>query len=274
MPSPFPGMDPYLERPSKWPSRHGKLIFEISDHLVAQLPDDYEVLAEETVYLHEPAAEERVLRARVDGGVALAGRSRSPLEAPSAVATTPANRTRLSTEVERSYDRHLEIRTGDDDRVVTVIELLSPANKERHRDEYLKKREDFIDAGVHFLQIDLLRGGGRRLLPSDVEHPPHDYDAMLVRAETVDCDGADVPAREADLWYWTVRDELPRLPVPLDGDDPDVVLDLRAVLDAAYDAGRWSRRAYDHPPEPPLPDDDATWAAGLLKKPGVAAAAA
>ena len=37
MPSPFPGMDPYLENPDLWSEVHSRLIVAISDALDDQL---------------------------------------------------------------------------------------------------------------------------------------------------------------------------------------------------------------------------------------------
>jgi hypothetical protein len=50
MPSPFPGMDPYLEHPSAWPNVHHRLITAIADDLAPQLLPKYQVLVEEGIY--------------------------------------------------------------------------------------------------------------------------------------------------------------------------------------------------------------------------------
>jgi hypothetical protein len=41
MPSPFPGMDPYLEHPSRWSEVHSRLISAIANNLENQLSDAY-----------------------------------------------------------------------------------------------------------------------------------------------------------------------------------------------------------------------------------------
>jgi hypothetical protein len=41
MPSPFPGMDPYLEAPDIWPDFHDALAGEISSELNRTLPRPY-----------------------------------------------------------------------------------------------------------------------------------------------------------------------------------------------------------------------------------------
>ena len=154
---------------------------------------------------------------------------------------------------ERQY--HVEVRTREDERVVAVIELLSPANEDEEaaRLQFLAKRDKLRYAGVHFLQIDLLRGG-RRLLPKGADPGGRHYNALLAR-------GGEA---EADLWYWGLRDRLPTLPVPLESPDPDAALDLQAVFDRVYDASGYGPRLYRLDPEPPLAGDDAEWAAGLV----------
>src|SRR5437762_947009 len=49
MPSPFPGMDPYLER--RWRDVHQKLVIYIGDTLQPTLPADLVTRAEERVYV-------------------------------------------------------------------------------------------------------------------------------------------------------------------------------------------------------------------------------
>ena len=45
--------------------------------------------------------------------------------------------------------------------VVTIVEVLSPANKRagRGRDAYLQKRERVLGSSTHLVEIDLLRTG-------------------------------------------------------------------------------------------------------------------
>jgi hypothetical protein len=52
--SPFPGMDPYLEAPSLWPSVHARLINTISDMLTRQVAPRFIVTIEERVTITEP----------------------------------------------------------------------------------------------------------------------------------------------------------------------------------------------------------------------------
>ena len=50
MPSPFPGMNPYLEHPDFWPEVHNRLIVVIADSLVPQVRPKYRVAIEKRIY--------------------------------------------------------------------------------------------------------------------------------------------------------------------------------------------------------------------------------
>ena len=250
MPSPFPGMDPYLERPADWPGFHGDLISEFKRQLAPKTGDRYQVGSEVLLFIHEPPAERRSF-ARADDAVLIAGGGAA---AGTAMLAAPTTRMRVGDAVDVERHAYVEIRDARRRRVVTVIEVLSPSNKRRPEDRrvYEHKRDTLLRNGVSVLQVDLLRGGPR-LLPE--EATPHDYNAMLVRGER---------RSVADVWLWALRDRLPTLPVPLAEGDADVTLDLQAALDTVYDATNLAPFLYGEDPDPPLAGEDATWAAGLL----------
>ena len=54
MPSPFPGMDPYLENPRHWQTIHQRLITYVADDISVQLPPPYHVEMGERVYIQPP----------------------------------------------------------------------------------------------------------------------------------------------------------------------------------------------------------------------------
>ncbi len=58
-PSPFPGIDPYLEEPTRWPGVHTRLITLIADTLPPQLAPAFTVAIEERVYVATPEEEVR-----------------------------------------------------------------------------------------------------------------------------------------------------------------------------------------------------------------------
>ena len=159
-----------------------------------------------------------------------------------------------STAVDQERHSYLSIRDREGEHAITVIELLSPSNKNLGADrvDYLKKRRDFFAAGLHLVEIDLLRGGPR--LPfSDV--PPCDYLVAVSRA-------AERP--RVGLWPIGLRERLPKIPIPLRAPDPDAWLDLQEILHRVYDSARYEPLLYRHSPQPPLSGDDASWAQSIV----------
>jgi hypothetical protein len=249
MPSPFPGMNPYLERASAWESFHPGFIAAAQFHIAAQLPSEYAIRIENRVYIHEPPADRRFV-GHTDLGVS------RPKESTTSRATlldvAPAQVTILdSVDIERIG--YLTIRDRDGNDLITVIELLSPTNKYAgpDREQYLGKRREILHSRAHFIEIDLLRGGPR--MPPD-ELPTCDYCAIVSRVE-------DRP--KAGVWPWRLRDSLTPIPIPLRIPDQDVTLNLKAVIDQVYDGGRYGTYIYSGLPEPRLAPDDASWAAAF-----------
>lgn len=68
------------------------------------------------------------------------------------------------------------------------------------------------------------------------------------------------------FWPIGLREPLPRIPVPLSVPDGPVWLDLRAVLDRAYDAAEYGKYIYQETPEPALSLEDKTWAQQFIPR--------
>lgn len=68
------------------------------------------------------------------------------------------------------------------------------------------------------------------------------------------------------MWPIELRNSLPTVMVPLSAPDPDVPLDLQAVLNATYDEAGYEKYIYEGEPEPPLSAADAVWAARFRPK--------
>lgn len=251
MPSPFPGMNPYLERATAWESFHPNFITTAQFHLAAQLRPEYAVRIENRVYIHEPPADRRFL-GHTDLGILRPGGSTTGVTTLDAA---PVQITIMDTvDIERIG--YLTIRDRDNNELITVIELLSPTNKYTgpDREQYLGKRRELLQSRAHFVEIDLLRGGPR--MPPE-ELPTCDYCSVVSRMEA---------RPRAGVWPWRLRDALPSIPIPLRAPDPDVTLDLKAIIDQVYDCGRYGTYIYLGPPEPRLSPDDAAWAAAFLPK--------
>ncbi len=260
MPSPFPGMDPFIES-QRWRGFHDRFISEISAALVPRVRPKYVVDIEERVYFEHLTAEdppkviipdvtvvEQEEGEPVTGGTATAVATKATIKPISIPLPMP----------EKVREVYLTVRERETGEVVTVIEVLSPNNKKRNSDgwrEYLSKRESVLLSSVHLVELDLLRGGDR--MPTKKPLPEADYYALVCRANLR-------PIAEA--YAWTLRHPLPTIPIPLLSEDPDLPLDLQAVFNAVYDrAGYDYVLDYDRPVEPPLSDEDAQWAQQWLE---------
>lgn len=259
MPSPFPGMNPYLEQTAVWHSFHEQFLPYCQEALVPQVRPRYLVKLDEHVYLHERTAGERAFLGRADASVT--GTGRSPGHAGSAAATAlldaPAVARLAPVPVDAVRELFLEIRDRSDRRVVTVIELLSPSNKAPgpDRDQYLDRRRRLLQSDVNLVEIDLLRGGRRPPLEGV---PACDYCVTVSRPE----DRPDVA-----VWPLRLRDVLPTVPVPLAAGEPAARLDLGAVLRRAWEAGGYEDYVYDGRPEPALSPEDEAWARAMIGPP-------
>ncbi len=244
MPSPFPGMNPYLEKEALWQDVHIGLLNAIKERLVPQVRPRYFVLLERHLYVHEPPAEPTGRRLRADLLVAApragqrAGAALLEAEAPTQVEHT-------AQEVERVA--YLEVRDRDGGEPVTILEMLSLANKRDDRPQYLAKRETLLASPAHLVEIDLLRGG--RPMP-DADRPPCAYSALVSRAGH---------RPRAGFWPVGLRQRLPVIPIPLSHPDPDARIDLQEILHHVYDASGYEDFIYRGSPEPSLSEEDREW---------------
>jgi hypothetical protein len=243
-------MNPFLEQERVWHDFHERFIPAAAEALGEQVDPKYIVKIDEHVYIHELEAESRAFLGRGDLTVTRApnaGESKATaavLEAPAQVRLPHLDTERVS---------YLEIRDRESWQVVTVLELLSPANKRPgpDRETYIAKRSELLNSPVHFIELDLLRGGPRLPL---LGLQSCDYYALVSRVEE---------RPRAGVWPLSLRDRLPVLPIPLRSPDPDAALDLQSILHRVYDAARYQRYIYTMPPQPPLPPAEAAWAAEL-----------
>jgi hypothetical protein len=272
MKSPFPGVDPYLER--HWGDVHQRFITYVCDVIQPRLPDDLRARMQERVYIEIP----EVRRGEYYSDVRVVERpSLSPLtgsatavaEPPSATEgngeCAPAEPILIHVDIEPTTESFIEIidvKSGH--RVVTAVEVLSPTNKRPAEGQrlYLKKRHDFKLAGVNTVEIDLLRGGDRTLMvPQALVPAAHRtaYQVCVWRAAEHDTFA---------VYPITLRERLPVIKVPLRPTDQDVLLNLQAILDQCYRNGGYDDIDYRDEPDPPLPPGDAAWADALLREHG------
>jgi hypothetical protein len=261
MPSPFPGMDPYLETPDLWPDVHHGLISHIQIALTPSLRPAYVARVELRVYISDeddPGRKAIIPDLRIETAKGKREKKSRTLAAL-AVAEPMIVPFLIDDEIEEA---RLEIRHRESGALVTIIEVLSPTNKipgSRGRTSFMDKRRETMDSGVHWVEIDLLRGGS----PSVTRPPllPSDYRILVSRA------GERSKAR---YWPVSVRQPLPTFGIPLRDKDADVPLDLGNVLTALYDHVAYDLSIdYRKEPEPPLAKEDKTWAHQLLRERGL-----
>ncbi len=259
MPSPFPGMDPFIEG-QVWRDFHTAMLLAIRKALVQLVRPRYVVNVEEYVYL---VADNDTTQKLIAPDVRIAESQQAWPTATSAdvdadVMLQPVH---LRTPIPEQYEQtFLEIRTRSGADVVTVLELLSPWNKANGpgRTEYLNKRHNICASRANLVEFDLLRGGPR--LPTTAHLPPGDYFAFLSRRDQFP---------DVEVFAWSLRDRLPALPIPLAVDDADVRLDLQAAMNTAYDdAGYDYSLDYGIPVSPRLTTEETAWAEEALKQSG------
>jgi len=252
-------MDPYIEDPFFWTDFHSNFMGAIRAALNAVLPSRYTASTERHVWVRQ--VDPRTTRLLGSPDVQVADKRRTAPTA-TAVATAPtptavAPVIILLPLVRHQGSRFIQIVDRRYRRLVTAVEILSPSNKVSGEDgdAFRHKRGEYLGGRVNLVEVDLLRSGQRPLL-GDPPPAPSDYYIMVSRA---------VEFPQAGFWPLSVRDRLPTIPVPLDSEEPDVPLDLRACLDRVYDEGRYETELdYSQPPTPLLDEPDATWARELL----------
>lgn len=263
MPSPLLGMDPYLEEPVRWPDVHHGIISDLQRRLNAVVRPRYYVRIEVRVVrleIDDPAQklyripDLKVVTDRLDAPV----RRRAPV----VVATGAATAVELDTtdyEFEVKQAR-LKVHESNTNRLVTVIEVLSPTNKvagSEARVSYLDERQEAYAAGCHFVEIDLLRRGKATFPRGKDCH----YAVHISRAER---------RPRATVWRIDLPQRMPVIGIPLRAGDADAEVDLQQVLNTAYEHGAYDADTdYTRDPMPPLESIDAKWADALLRKSGL-----
>ncbi|QEL13807.1 DUF4058 family protein [Limnoglobus roseus] len=264
MPSPFPGMDPWLEDEEVFPDLHGRLLLYMSEVLNAGMPPGYVSTTKNRVWVDD------VQRREPD--VSVFGRdrhSRNDTTTEPAVATLSGlHALGEDREPEPWEEPYLEIVTAKGRRLVTAIEILSLSNKAsggKGRKAYLDKHEEFRLGGVNVVEIDLLRGG---LYTTAVPRP------RLERIDpTFSYHVSVLMVGKRNRFFGAaikMTDRLPAIGIPLDPGVEPVTVDLQPLLDRAYDTGLYSELVdYRSPCQPPLTPEQQAWADSLLKAQGL-----
>lgn len=255
MPSPLPGMDPFLEG-EEWEDFHTTFHTVLREKLSPRLEPQYLVRVETRVYVEHPG-DDRPQTRRLDVALLRDEGAGEPAVAVGAAVATVTPVACILPMPEERRETYLVIRERQSREIITVIDTLSPANKRRGGDgrgEYLRKREETIRSQSHLVELDLLRAGER--LPTVGPLPPGDYYAIVSRSHR---------RPRGDVYAWTFRHRLPSIPIPLKREDPEVPVDLQGVFDTVYDRARYNLSLdYTRPLDPPLPESQDVWLSQLL----------
>ena len=254
-------MNPFMER--RWADVHLSIIGLIRQRLGVKLPASYSPIAENHVSVVGGEAVGYYPDVAVVDEPWKRGETQDWSPEGEVVSGAP-----VVFEVDAPPERWVEIR-HDDGQLVTVIEVVSPANRESGRDEFLKKRRDYIAAGVNVVEIDLLREGRslidvpQKMYVSRMGSAEH-YTVMTIRARK---------AKRREIYKCLLREPLPVVQIPLRYPDQDVSLELQPMIDEIYTTGRYWKLDHKAPLDPPLSAEDAAWAAELLAAAGVSSEA-
>ena len=263
MKSPFPGMDPYLEQ--HWRDVHHALITYARDQLRPRLPRDLRSTIEERVFvesdvddLHEIYPDMHV----VEYPKKPSGEGQ-PAEGATIAVAEPIL---VHVDREPAPQGYIEIvDASSGNRVITVIEFVSPTNKlpGKSRKLYRRKQKEVIRSGASLVEIDLNRSGKRSLAGPTALLRSADrttYMACIRRGWKRDV---------AELYPLRLAAPLPALRIPLRKSDTDVTLNLQALIDQCYENGGYDTIDYGQPPVPPLDPEGAVWAEKWLRAKGV-----
>ncbi len=255
-------MDPYLER--HWLDVHTAIVAAARNRLNTQLPDDLIARAEERIAIE---SDPRKISDRYSPDIRVlefAEKMRPAIEPTGTAGGLALAPYRLSALVEPLTERFIEIRDATGERLITVIEFVSPTNKRgKGLREFRRKRERLVSGSVNFVEIDLVRTGNWRGLLRPEDPPPELCTAYRATIRAVS---------DPDAIYFqpiSIRQPLPAVKIPLRAHDQPVELELQPLIEQAYVEGRYARTLdYTKPPEPPLEPEDAAWADELLRAAG------
>jgi hypothetical protein len=216
-------MDPYLEDEALWPVFHHQLVMCLYQILLPGLVDRYRARVNQRHYATEQALFTSVVR-------------------------------------EEHHEDYIEIRQRSDGRLITLVDVVSPANKvtAAGRDAYLAKRREGKSANANLVELDLVLQGQPTLEYSRDGLPDWDYAVTVTRSTQ--------PERY-EIYTATLQKRLPRFRLPLASDDRDTVLDLHTAFTRCYDQGGFAAKIdYGRDPGTPLNPEDRQWLREILEQ--------
>lgn len=262
MPSPFPGMDPYLEGPGMWPDFHHSLMTYARDALQPLLRPKYRAQMGERLITDQP---DRSIYPDIS------------VVRDSAQTYAPPVQDVMAWDSELVSQSHYDafhgkqmfveiVQAGPDGEVISVVEVLSPSNKAPGlaRWQYETKQKQVLSSDVNLVEIDLLLDGAHVLAvpPEDLKDIA-EWDYLICISRRSDRDRFEV----API---SLAQPLPRVAVPLGPHDRDVVLDLQAVFTQCYDNGAYAEALdYSAPLSALVSEEQSAWVESLLRQRGL-----
>jgi len=265
MPSPFPGFDPYLESPLYWQDFHERLLPYAAETLQPQLPPRYRARIGERVILttvaHGIIPDLTVVHRPLVGDAGAHVRSSTAMH-DTLEADAP---TVISAFLDDLHEAFIEIIDRVGQRVVTVLELLSPAHKTpgAGREQYVQKQTEVLQSDTNLVEIDLLHGG-----MYTVAVPQANLTRYAPFYGLVNVWRATRP-QQYEVYFVRLQDRLPRIHIPLLLADHDVILDLPALFTRCYDVARYDLDVdYTQPPPVALSSTEFVWLDSWLRTQG------
>jgi Protein of unknown function (DUF4058) len=258
--NPFPGMNPYLEHPELWHQVHNRLIVGIADAIADQIAPQYRVSIEQRMYqsFDDPRSVVGIADVAVKPDTWKNDASRAPEGSVSTLIRPQRVQLAIPWDVKEQY---LEVREVTTKELITVIEVLSPANKRsgKGRSVYEAKRTKILTSMTNLIEIDVLRLGQPMAMMGATESQ---YRILVSRS---------IDRPEADLFRFNLQDPIPHFPVPLRPESPEAIVDLQAILNETYQRGRLDL-SIDYSQEhlvdrlPGLSEADRDWALSTMNE--------
>ena len=223
MSSPFPGMNPYLEEPAIWPLFHQQLITALYQILLPGLVDRYRSRLVPRQYVSEMPLFTSVVR-------------------------------------EEHREETIEIRHRSDGRLITLIDVVSPANKatESGRQAYLQRRRSALAEHANVAEIDLVLQGTPMVEYSQEDVAERDYAVVVTRA---------TQPNRPDHYPCTLQKRLPKFRLPMAGDDKEVFVDLHTTFLRSFEQGSFEEQLdYSRDPATKLAPDKLEWLDAFLRQ--------
>ena len=173
MPSPFPGMDPWLESPYIWGDFHQRFATDMSYWLTRRLPKPYYARLDSRPEIGIVEDEDGDRR-HIGPDVTVVRRPNGATVVKSIAESRPISTDSLEVIVSNEAVRHVFVEVRDPTKgheLVTLIEIASPSNKRRGKDRksYLRKQAEILSSNASLVEIDLLRASQRLFASPQIE---------------------------------------------------------------------------------------------------------